>query len=115
MDLIETPDNPAPPGAIVAMIAGRDGLTIRTVRWQTRLEKRGTVLVAGGRGEFVEKYFEVISELLGRGFDVVAFDWRGQGLSTRELPNPRKGHIDDFLLYERDLERSEERRVGKEC
>ena len=36
MDLIETPDNPAPPGAIVAMIAGRDGLTIRAVRWRTR-------------------------------------------------------------------------------
>ena len=115
MDLIETPDNPAPPAAVVAMIAGRDGLQIRTARWQTRLEKRGTVLVAGGRGEFIEKYFEVISELLGRGFDVVAFDWRGQGLSERELPNPRKGHIDDFLLYERDLEAVETQIIGRFC
>ena len=31
------------------------------------------------------------------------FDWRGQGGSARLLKNPRKGHIDDFSLYERDF------------
>ena len=44
-----------------------------------------------------------IAELLARGFAVVALDWRGQGLSERQLRNPRKGHIDDFEIYERDL------------
>ncbi len=104
MDLFDNPANPAPPGAVVAQIACSDGLRIRTVRWAGAAQPRGTIVIANGRGEFVEKYFEVIGELLARGFYVVAFDWRGQGLSVRELPNPRKGHIDDFSLYERDLE-----------
>ena len=30
-------------------------------------------------------------------------DWRGQGGSERQLRDPRKGHIDDFALYERDF------------
>ncbi len=41
--------------------------------------------------------------MLTRGFAVVALDWRGQGLSERQLRNSRKGHIDDFEIYERDL------------
>jgi lysophospholipase len=64
----------------------------------------GTVVIASGRSEFIEKYFETIGEALQRGFAVVAFDWRGQGLSDRELSNRTKGHVDDFSLYERDLE-----------
>ena len=103
MELIDTPGNPAPPGAMPAMIACSDGLAIRSVRWQPHEVAPGTVVIGQGRGEFTEKYFEVIGELLARNFHVVAFDWRGQGLSARELPNARKGHIDDFSLYERDL------------
>ncbi len=57
-----------------------------------------------GPAEFVEKYFETVGDLLARKLTVVAFDWRGQGLSERELDNSRKGHIDDFSLYERDLD-----------
>jgi lysophospholipase len=60
-------------------------------------------VVLPGRAEFIEKYFETIAELLARGFAVVALDWRGQGLSERQLRNRRKGHIDDFEVYERDL------------
>ena len=44
-----------------------------------------------------------VGELLERRFAVVALDWRGQGGSARELENPRKGHVDDFALYERDV------------
>ena len=65
---------------------------------------RGTLLIASGRSEYIEKYFETIGELLARGLCVVAFDWRGQGLSTRELGDRAKGHIDDFSLYFRDLD-----------
>ena len=56
-----------------------------------------------GRAEFIEKYYETIRDLLDRGLSVAIFDWRGQGGSARQLKNPRKGHIDDFSLYERDF------------
>ena len=56
----------------------------------------GTVVVSTGRTEFIEKYFEVIGELLDRGYSVLIHDWRGQGLSTRLLPDALKGHANRF-------------------
>jgi len=104
MTLTTTPDNPAPPGAVEADILASDGVRLRTARWYSDAPARGTVAVLGGRGEFLEKYFEMAGELLARGFCVVLMDWRGQGGSDRPLRNPRKGHVDDFSLFERDLE-----------
>ena len=52
---------------------------------------RGVCLLLNGQTEFIEKYFEVIDELRGRGFSVVTFDWRGQGGSDRLLPDPPQG------------------------
>jgi lysophospholipase len=101
--LIVTPDNPAPADAAVSFIKTSDGLQLRVARWQAASDSLGLIVLCGGRAEFIEKYFEVISELITRGFSVVVFDWRGQGGSTRELDNPRKGHVDDFSLYERDV------------
>jgi lysophospholipase len=105
MELVATPGNPIPSQPVVAEIATSDGVRLRTARWMASGKRqRGTVLLIQGRSEFIEKYFEVISDLCRRGFGVVAFDWRGQGGSSRLLPNPRKGHVDDFSDYERDLE-----------
>src|ERR1700684_2329319 len=56
----------------------------------------GTVVVSAGRTEFIEKYFEIIGELLERRYSVLIHDWRGQGLSTRLLPDALKGHADRF-------------------
>jgi lysophospholipase len=56
-----------------------------------------------GRGEFIEKYFEVVADLRRRGFNVATMDWRGQGGSDRLLPNPYKGHVRSFAEYDRDL------------
>ena len=104
MELILTPDNPCPPGGVTTVIRTHDGMSLRVTRWHPAGLSTGTVLVCPGRAEFIEKYFETAGELLARGLTVVAFDWRGQGLSGRELGNSRKGHIDDFSLYERDLD-----------
>ncbi len=104
MKLILTRDNPAPDGAVVATIRAADGVSIRVSRWRPAGPSVGTVLVCTGRAEFIEKYFETVGDLLARGLTVVAFDWRGQGLSARELTNRFKGHIDDFSFYERDLD-----------
>ncbi|MGO1119893.1 alpha/beta fold hydrolase [Rhodovibrionaceae bacterium A322] len=57
-----------------------------------------------GRTEFIEKYDEVIDELTDRGYGVWTFDWRGQGLSSRETDNPHKGHSNGFQDYLDDLQ-----------
>ncbi len=103
MDLFTIPENPIPDGASIATPITKDGAHLRSVRWAGPSNARGTIAVLPGRAEFIEKYFETITELLARGFAVVAMDWRGQGLSERQLRNRRKGHIDDFEIYERDL------------
>jgi lysophospholipase len=102
MNLIGLPENPVPPGAIMVPVLAQDGVTLRAARW-TGASPRGTVVIVPGRGEFIEKYFEMIEELRERRLDVVIMDLRGQGLSERELANPHKGHIDDFVIYERDF------------
>ncbi len=103
MELVATPENPVPDGAVLVGLTTQDGAQLRAARWAWSSAPRGTVVVLPGRAEFIEKYFETISELLARDFAVVALDWRGQGLSERQLRNRRKSHIDDFEIYERDL------------
>ncbi len=102
--LILTAGNPAPVGAVVSWITTADGLNLRAARWSCGAEARGCVTIVHGRGEFIEKYFEIVGELLARGFDVVSLDWRGQGLSDRLLADRLKGHVPDFSLFEDDLD-----------
>lgn len=74
---------------------------------------RAAVFGADGQGpwlvflsgyvEFIEKNLESVTELVERGFRVATFDWRGQGLSTRALADPHKGHIDRFETHLDDL------------
>src|SRR5579872_7265056 len=82
------------------------GATLRAARFDPApdVPARGTCVLLNGQTEFIEKYFEVIDELRGRGFCVVTFDWRGQGGSDRLLPDRRKSHIDDFAAYDQDLD-----------
>ncbi|HWL70758.1 MAG TPA: alpha/beta hydrolase [Geminicoccus sp.] len=79
------------------------GLRLRCVTWRSDGERRGTVVICNGRTEFVEKYLGVVAELQARRFDIVAFDWRGQGLSDRLLPDRSKGHVESFDDYLDDL------------
>lgn len=103
-DLVAVPGLPAPPGAVVEWLALGEDVKIRTVRWiLPPSEAHGTVVLIQGRTEFIEKYFEVVAELLARGLSVITFDWRGQGLSTRALPDPLKGHVRDFSEFDADL------------
>jgi lysophospholipase len=103
-DLVATPDNPVPQGAVVHQLRTRDGRRLRAATFPCPEPARGTIAVFQGHNEFIEKYFETVEELRRRGFDVVSLDWRGQAGSERELEDPRKGHIDDFSQYQRDLE-----------
>lgn len=104
MQLVSISINPVPSGAVVQAIEGYDGLKLRAAFWQpTREPERGTVCIFPGRGEYIEKYFEVIADLRRRGFSIAILDWRGQGGSERVLSNPRKGHVAGFTEYDRDL------------
>ena len=103
--LVEIAGNPAPPGAAVGMIVGRGRVPLRTAWWPaTTATPKGTVFLIHGRAEFIEKYFEVIGELLARGFAVLTCDLRGQGGSGRLLPNPEAGHVASFHDYIADLD-----------
>ena len=64
---------------------------------------RGCLLFLNGRSEFMEKYEHVVNQLVSRGFFVVSLDWRGQGLSVRELENRDKGYVASFQCYLDDL------------
>jgi lysophospholipase len=114
MPLISTPENLAPPGAIEEHIRAADGVRLRTARWAPS-SPVGTVVLLGGRGEFIEKYFEVVGELLARGFAVAAMDWRGQGGSDRPLRHTHKGHVDDFSQFESDLDALVTKVLEREC
>jgi lysophospholipase len=65
---------------------------------------RGSAVIMGGRTEFMEKYLDTIRKLNARGFDAFSMDWRGQGLSSRLLPDSTRGYIDSYDRYVGDLE-----------
>ncbi|MBU2533374.1 MAG: alpha/beta hydrolase [Alphaproteobacteria bacterium] len=104
MHLLSFARNPVPSGATAGVFPGYDGSPLRYAIWAaTRSPRRGTVCLFQGRTEFIEKYFETISDLRRRGFAVAIMDWRGQGGSDRPVEDPRKGHIDDFAEYDKDI------------
>jgi lysophospholipase len=89
------PDVTAPLGGTAEWIEGAGGHRQRSAYFAAK-NPIGSVVLSTGRTEFIEKYFEVIGELLGRGYTVLVHDWRGQGLSSRLLPDALKGHADRF-------------------
>ena len=103
-ELIGITRNPVPNGAVAGTFTARDGLSIRYARWDTTAGRRlGTVCLFQGRTEFIEKYFETITDLRRRGFAVATMDWRGQGGSSRLLRNPAKGHAETFAQHDADV------------
>ena len=91
-------------GKIAFFKSNIDHVAIRYALWPaTHATSKGTVIVLPGRTEFIEKYYEVVVELLERGFSVAAMDWRGQGLSDRPLENRDKHYFKDFATALPDL------------
>jgi lysophospholipase len=97
MAFVRVPGNEIPDGAEEHWLEGRGGVKVRVLTAPAAGgQPRGSVIVCPGRTEFIEKYFEVVGELQQRGFAVFCIDWRGQGLSGREVENPLKGHFATF-------------------
>ena len=97
--LISIPQAPVPEGGEAKWIAASDGVLSRAALFPAKGAPRGSVALSPGRTEPIEKYFEVISDLTGRGWVVAAHDWRGQGLSQRLLPDRMRGHAVGYEGY----------------
>ncbi|NJM31311.1 MAG: alpha/beta hydrolase [Rhizobiales bacterium] len=102
LELVSTPENPVPEGAVVASVKTQDGVSLRAMRL-VRGRSRGTVVILGGRGDFLERYFETARDLVQRGYSVAALDVRGQGGSDRLLRNAMRGHVRSFEQHDEDL------------
>ena len=98
--LYATAAAPIPEGGEAEWFTGSGGARLRAALFPTRQAPRGAVLLSPGRTEPIEKYFETIEVLAGRGYVVLVHDWRGQGLSQRMLTDRMLGHArgyKDFL------------------
>jgi len=79
--LVDIPSNPVPRGAVCETVTTDDGLGLRFARWPAnRSPVRGTVIILPGRTEFIEKYFETVSDLRRRGFGVAVLDARAKAV-----------------------------------
>src|ERR1700733_104488 len=82
------------------------GAALRAARFPAApdVPARGVCVLLNGQTEFIEKYFEVIDELRGRGFAVATMDWRGEGGSIGLPVDSRKSFVGDFQEYDEDLD-----------
>lgn len=93
-----------PPHAEIDYWQASDGWKIRRFRLvqPAGTPLRGSILFAGGRGDFFEKNLEALNHWYERGWNVESFDWRGQGGSGRNATGTNLGHIDDFARWMSD-------------
>ena len=86
------------------MLETGEGVMVRYAHWRLKpVTRKGTIVILQGRSEYIEKQYSLIADLLERGYDVLSFDWRGQGGSSRLLENENAGYVDDFDEYVEDL------------
>ena len=83
--------------------ATTDGIRVRTSFWAAN-DPVATVFVFPGRADYIEKYGGLANFCLSNNLNVIAIDWRGQGLSERLLDDKNIGHIEDFKNYQNDVE-----------
>ncbi|WP_027142919.1 alpha/beta hydrolase [Mesorhizobium sp. WSM3626] len=112
----EVEGNPRPENATGGFFTTRDGKKIRYGLFAAVARPvRGTVVLLGGRNEYIEKYFETIRDLAARGFGVATLDWRGQGDSDRLIRDRQRGYVRSFRDYTADLEQFFEEIVLPDC
>ena len=103
---LELDDYRAPKGIKSYFVNMDDGIKIRICHWlQQEKKSTGTIFLQQGHNEFIEKYYETIQEFIDRGYSVICFDWRGQGMSERMIDDINKSFITDFKRHDKDLEK----------
>ena len=100
--LYPTANNPLPPGAECLELVTADKLRLRAMRAVPE-EARGTIVMVGGRGDYIERYFETARDMLDRGFAVAMADLRGQGGSERHGADPYRDTTESFAGFDEDL------------
>ena len=101
---LELDDYKAPKGINSYFVPMDDGVRLRVCHWINEKDKvKGTILLQQGHNEFIEKYYETIQEFLDRNYCVIAFDWRGQGMSDRQLNDIHKSYIEDYKRHDKDI------------
>lgn len=90
-----------PAGAAFSTWTASDGWSLRRMDWPQPAEReaRGSLVFAGGRADFIEKYLEPLAHWHTRGWNVTSFDWRGQGHSRGTIVG---GNFRDFDPLVRD-------------
>jgi len=92
-----------PEGMTFAEWRAADGWPLRSFAWPQAGNARGSLLFLTGRGDFIEKYLEVLIHWHEAGWNMAGFDWRGQGGSGRMLADPLICHQTDFDMLVGDL------------
>ncbi|MCF8057866.1 MAG: alpha/beta hydrolase [Bacteriovoracaceae bacterium] len=78
---------------------------LRFSKFGCSVGKKGAMVIAPGRAEASPEYYETALDFIKAGFSpIYVIDHRGQGLSPRELKNPYKGHVSNFMNYVSDLD-----------
>ena len=99
---LELKDYKAPDKINAYFVPMDDGVRIRVCHWLGYKENsKGTILLQQGHNEFIEKYYETIQEFLDRNYSVIAFDWRGQGMSDHQIEDIHKSYIKDFKRHDK--------------
>lgn len=88
-----------PSGATVSDWCAPDGWICRRMDWPQPpgTSARGSLVFAGGRGDFIEKYLEAHHHWHRRGWNVTAFDWRGQGASRGAIVGGNYASFDPLV------------------
>ncbi|MEO1747735.1 MAG: alpha/beta hydrolase [Pseudomonadota bacterium] len=80
------------------------GIQLRTGRFENPPSNpKGVVIVVPGYTAPLEMLSRSINQFHANGFLTYGFEYRGQGLSTRLLSNPEKGHVEDYATFAGDL------------
>ncbi len=82
-------------------IKAADGVRLRVAYWPGG--DKGTIFLFPGRTEFIEKYGRAVSDMTALGYHVLVIDWRGQGMSDRQIDDPLLGHVEKFSDYQLDV------------
>lgn len=94
------------PQAQAYWVTADDGVRLRFAHWPLDTEQspaKGTVLLFPGRTEYVEKYGRAAADFAARGYEMIAIDWRGQGLADRMIEPRYVGYVKTFDDFQRDV------------
>lgn len=111
-EFVETKTNPTPAKAQVGYLQARDGVLLRSAVFAPETPARGTIVLMTGYSEYIEKYFETVTDLTTLGYCVALPEWRGHGLSEGQGKEPTRLHLTDLDVNLRDLEDRWERLVA---